>query len=365
MFDYLNIDQVGPLPTPFELLQTCPLTPSQKLFIENQRKQIKNILNGDDPRLLVIVGPCSIHDITAAKEYATKLLQLSRLIEENCFVVMRVYFEKPRTSRGWKGFLYDPALNETYDIASGLRLGRQLLSDLATLGIATAAEFLDPLSSYYFSDLISWGCIGARTSASQTHRQLASSLSMPMAFKNSTDGNIENAINGIISAALPHTFLGIDLHGRISTIRAQGNQDGHLVLRGSCNGSNYDPESISQALSLLSKADLPQRVLIDCAHDNSFRQHHEQLSVFKSVFNQVAEGNRNIRGILLESNLFAGNQPFSSEPSLLKYAVSLTDPCLDWSMTEHLLIWGNTRLKQFSSNNTLQTTATTTSNSYI
>ena len=363
MFEHLVINHVGTLPTPFELLQAHPRSPAQKKFVENQRNQIKNILNGDDKRLLVIVGPCSIHDITAAKEYATKLLQLSRSIEDTCCVVMRVYFEKPRTARGWKGFLYDPALNETYDIASGLRLGRQLLSDLATLGIATAAEFLDPLSSYYFSDLVSWGCIGARTTSSQTHRQMASGLPMPIAFKNTTDGNVEAAVNGIICAGLSHTYIGMDLHGRISTIRTQGNSNGHIVLRGSNSGSNYDPESVSQALSLLCKADLPQRLLIDCSHDNSFRQHQEQLSVFKSVFNQVAEGNSNIRGVLLESNLFAGNQPFVSGPAQLKYAVSITDPCLDWATTERLLLWGDARLKQRRSSKAFQP-STITVNSY-
>lgn len=358
MFDHFNIN-VGNLPTPCELLQTFPISNAQKKFIENQRHQIKNILNGEDPRLLVIVGPCSIHDITAAKEYATKLLQLSRHIENTCCVVMRVYFEKPRTSRGWKGFLYDPALDETYDIASGLYLGRQLLSDLADLGLAAATEFLDPLSSAYFSDLISWGCIGARTASSPIHRQMASGLPMPVAFKNTTDGNIDAAVNGIISAAQPHTFIGMDVHGKISSIRTPGNSNGHVVLRGSSNGSNYDPESISQTLSLLYKAGLPQRLLVDCSHDNSFKQYQEQLPAFKSVLEQVAKGNHYIRGILLESHLFAGNQPFTAQPAQLKYAVSLTDPCLDWPTTERLLLWGDARLKQSRSYKNLEISTST------
>ncbi len=347
MFDHLNISEVGPLPTPHELLTALAPTPAQKRFVDQSRKTVRNILSRTDPRLLIIVGPCSIHDITAAKEYASKLLQLSKSIDETCHVVMRVYFEKPRTARGWKGLLYDPKLDQTHDIALGLHLTRKLLLDLNQMGIATAAEFLDPLSAYYFGDLVTWGCIGARTASSQIHRQMASSLLMPIAFKNATDGNVDVAVNSVISAAESHTYIGINLYGQVSSIQTQGNKDCHIVLRGGETGPNYDPESITRTLNSLVKAGLPPRLLIDCSHDNSLRRHREQLSAFRSVINQVAEGNHNICGILLESNLYEGNQAFATNPSQLKYGVSITDSCLDWDTTEHLLMWGHAHLKKY------------------
>lgn len=346
MFNYLNITDSEPLPSPSEVLKKLPTSSSQTHFIQEERKIIQNILNGEDSRQLMIVGPCSIHDVHAAKEYAGKLLELAREISDTCHVVMRVYFEKPRTTRGWKGFLYDPFLDGSYNITAGLTLARQLLLDLAEMGIPTAAEFLDPLSFYYFGDLVSWGCIGARTTSSQTHRQLASGLPMPIAFKNSTDGNIDVAINGIICASEPHTFIGMNASGQVSSVTTAGNPCGHIVLRGAENATNYDPQSIMHALNLLEQARLPQRLLIDCSHDNSFRQYKQQQNVFQAVINQIIEGNQNIRGILLESHLFPGNQPFVTNPTQLKYAVSVTDSCLDWPTTEHLLLWGHKRLKE-------------------
>jgi 3-deoxy-7-phosphoheptulonate synthase len=343
-FDHLNVIRTEPLPSPYDLIQELPLTLAQKKFIHDSRLEIQRILDGEDPRLLIIVGPCSVHDIKAAKHYATKLHQLSQSVSDKFLLVMRAYFEKPRTSRGWKGFLYDPMLNGSHDILTGLKWTRQLLLDLADIGVPAAAEFLDPSSAYYFGDLLSWGCIGARTSASQTHRQIASGLQMPVAFKNSTDGNVETAINGIISAAVPHSFIGINEHGRVSTVHTSGNTYGHVVLRGGEGQPNYDPKAISEALELLNKAKLPSRLLIDCSHDNSYRQHEQQSVVFQSIIKQLIEGNRNIRGALIESHLEAGNQPFVADPSQLKYAVSLTDPCLNWIATEKLLLWGHSML---------------------
>lgn len=338
-FDHLNVSHIDPLPSPQDLLQELPITPAQEQYIKKRRQEVCNILDGTDSRLLLIVGPCSIHDITAAKEYATKLHRLAHSVGDIFCVLMRVYFEKPRTVLGWKGFLYDPWLNETNDVATGLRWTRQLLLDLAEMGVAAAAEFLDPASAYYFGDLITWGCVGARTAASQTHRQMASSLSMPVAFKNSTDGNVEIAINGILNAAAQHSFMGINHAGQLSTIHTKGNACGHLVLRGGEDAPNYDPQSISDALERLNRAGLPQKLLIDCSHDNSFRQHQQQTVVFQSVINQIVEGNRNISGVLIESHLKAGNQSFKVPPSDLKYGVSLTDSCLDWETTEQLIHW--------------------------
>jgi 3-deoxy-7-phosphoheptulonate synthase len=336
----LNMKMNLELPTPEELKTEFPLAFEQQSFIENSRKQVIDILNQSDPRLLLIVGPCSIHDVPSAMEYASKLKQLANLVSDSFFIVMRVYFEKSRTSYGWKGIMYDPYLDGTQEIAAGLKLTRQLLVDLAKMGIPTATEFLDPASGQYFGDLISWGSIGARTSESQTHRQLASGLPMPVAFKNSTSGSIDVAINGVISSSMPHSFMGINDAGRISVHHTQGNPNVHIALRGGEKKTNYDPASIAGALTSLIKAGQPPRVIIDCSHDNSNRQHEQQPLVFKSVVHQILEGEKNIRGMILESHLFEGNQSFSKNLGMLKYAVSLTDPCLNWPETEKLILWG-------------------------
>lgn len=333
-----------PLPTPQELYEELPATQAQLHFVAETRRDIQKILDGQDSRLLLIVGPCSIHDTTAAKEYATNLRNLMPAVSENFHIIMRVYFEKPRTTLGWKGILYDPWLDGSHDVATGMRWTRQLLLDLAELNVGAASEFLDPTSASYFGDLVSWGCIGARTTSSQTHRQMASGLPMPVAFKNSIDGNVETAINGILNATTPHTLIGINPQGRISTIRTPGNPHSHIVLRGAKSKPNYDPQSILHALDRLRHARLPERLLIDCSHDNSSRTADKQLSVFQSIIHQVVEGNRNIRGILLESHLNAGKQPFSADLSKLKYGVSLTDSCLNWQTTERLILWGHEML---------------------
>lgn len=343
--NHLNITNLSPIPSPHEILNVLPLNPAQTQFIENSRKKICDILDKKDSRYLLIVGPCSIHDIKAAKDYAIRLRQFANSIADVFHVVMRVYFEKPRTTLGWKGMLNDPWLNGSHDIPAGIIQSRQLLLELADIGIPAASEFLEPISAYYYGDLISWSCIGARTASSQIHRQLASGLPMPTAFKNSTDGSVESAINGILSASTPHTCMGLNMQGNPCTIRTNGNPYGHLVLRGGESQPNYDPQSISYALSRLHRAGLPQQLFIDCSHDNSMRQHEGQAIVFQSVINQVLEGNQNIRGFLLESNIHAGNQSLTANLSQLKYGVSLTDPCLDWESTERLINWGYSLLK--------------------
>lgn len=332
--------------SPKELQKELPLSSQQSEFVLNSRRQISRVLEGKDSRILLIVGPCSIHDITAAKEYATKLRQLAHVVSDNFLIVMRVYFEKPRTKKGWKGFIYDPLLNGSNSIDKGLRWARELLLNLAEMKIPTATEFLDPLTANYIDDLVSWACVGARTSESPIHRQMASGLLMPIAFKNTTSGNIDAAINGVLSAAESHTFLSIDDKGHIALKLTKGNSNGHIVLRGGKNKPNFDPAAISQALKLLDQAGLPRCVVVDCSHDNCERNHKKQVDVFQSLINQFIQGNRWIRGILIESNLFAGNQSFVADLSQLKYAISITDPCLDWETTEKLILWGDQAIKK-------------------
>ena len=328
--------------SPYNFKRELPITEAQTSHVEESRHTVKKILQGLDPRFLLIVGPCSIHDPIAAREYALKLQSLSQSVSDTFLLIMRVYFEKPRTSLGWKGMLYDPYLDGSNDIPTGMRWTRQLLLDLAEMKVPVATEFLDPISPAYFGDLITWGCIGARTTTSQTHRQMASDLSIPIAFKNSTDGNIDSAVNGVISATSPHTYIGMDSQGHSSIIHTKGNPYCHIALRGGENGPNFDPQAINQALEKLGKTGLPLHLLIDCSHDNSNRKHEQQAVVFHSIIQQVAEGNKNIRGVLIESNLNAGNQPLNNQN--LQYGVSLTDPCLDWTTTENLIRWAHAKL---------------------
>ena len=335
-----------PLFSPAELKKRLSASADQRQFVHDSRIQVQRILDGKDPRLLLIVGPCSIHDIIAAKEYATKLQRLSTQISDACLVIMRVFFEKPRTSNGWKGMLYDPFLNGTHDISTGLLWARQLLLYLADLKLPAATEFLDPITPNYYEDLISWACIGARTSESQVHRQIAAGLSMPVAFKNSTGGNLEVAVNGVISAMSKHSYMGIDENGMVSEVITEGNRYAHIALRGGTKQPNYDSESIEMALGLLRKAQLPENILVDCSHDNSNRRLDQQIHVFQSVVNQIAEGNRKIKGLIMESHLYSGNQSLTNEPSALQYAVSITDPCLDWKTTEELLLWAHQVMKK-------------------
>ncbi|MFI5343179.1 MAG: 3-deoxy-7-phosphoheptulonate synthase [Chlamydiales bacterium] len=328
------------LPSYGDLKSRYCMSSLQSDFIKQSRQTIINILNGIDPRLLLIIGPCSIHDLKSAREFAEQLKELAAAISSQFFTVMRVYCEKPRTTAGWKGILYDPFLDGSNQIKAGIELTRQLLLDLADLGVPAATEFLDPLTAYYYNDLISWGSIGARTSSSQTHRQLASGLAMPMGIKNGIAGNVSAAIDGVIAASLPHAYIGINSAGVKSIIRTNGNPNAHIVLRGGESGPNYDPLSVSDALSKLEQASLSPRLVIDCSHHNSNKQHYHQTVVFQSLLQQIIEGNTNIRGCLLESHLFAGSQPLTGDPKQLEYGISITDPCLDWKTTRHLLLWG-------------------------
>lgn len=333
------------LPNPHDVRKQFAVTTEHAAFIASCRLQICDILEGRDDRLLLICGPCSIHDVDEALEYAEKLSALSKEVSEYFFIVMRAYFDKARSSVGWQGFSSDPHLDGSEDTISGIELTRNLLLRLAEMKMPTGAELLNPISVHYFNDLLSWGCIGARTTESQVHRQLAASFSLPIGFKNNTSGNIDAAINGAIAASSPHTFMGLNSQGQLSTVRAKGNHLSHIVLRGGEKTTNYDSISINQALTGLREAGLPERVLIDCSHGNSERQHKQQRHVFQSVINQIQAGNRKIRGLILESHLNEGNQPIPRCRSELKYGISITDPCLDWDSTEQLIQWAKQNLQ--------------------
>jgi 3-deoxy-7-phosphoheptulonate synthase len=328
----------SPFATPKQLREKWPLTTFQQRFIDDARKEVHEILTFQDPRLLLIVGPCSIHDLKGAQEYARRLKALSSEVSDSFLLIMRAYFEKPRTALGWKGLVHDPFLDGSHRMDRGYELAREFLLFLATLELPAACEFLDPSSFVYNGDLISWGCIGARTSSSQVHRQMASDLSMPVAFKNSTDGNIESAVNGCLTASYPHAFLGLNEDGVLSIRHSKGNPDTHVVLRGGDDKPNYDQESIRRTLQLLRCAGLPERVVIDCSHDNCDKDHEQQQLVFAKVMQHMLSGESAIRGLMLESYLKAGNQPLSGALHRLHFGVSVTDPCLSWQATEDLIL---------------------------
>ncbi|MDE3083958.1 MAG: 3-deoxy-7-phosphoheptulonate synthase, partial [Verrucomicrobiota bacterium] len=320
-----------------ELLHALPKTTAQADFITRARQAIHEIIFGDDRHLLLIIGPCSIHDLDAGREYGRRLAALAREVSDRVLIVMRVYFEKPRTTVGWKGLVMDPHLDGSHDIAAGLRLARTFLRDVLDLGLPTATEMLDPITPQYIADLVCWSAIGARTTESQTHRQMASGLSMPLGFKNSTDGNLQTAINAIRAASQPQTFLGINLDGAASAIVTRGNPNCHVVLRGGSAGPNYGPEHIHRTERLLEQSGLPQAILVDCSHDNSAKQPERQPEVMRALLAQIAAGNTSIMGAMLESNLHAGSQPFPQPREKLRYGVSITDPCIDWPATEALV----------------------------
>lgn len=333
----LNVVETRPLPAPAALLAELPKTTAQAEFVTAARRDIHRLIFTDDRRFLLIVGPCSIHDIEAGRDYARRLAALAREVSDRVMIVMRVYFEKPRTTVGWKGLVMDPHLDGSHDIAAGLRLGRSFLRDVLDLGLPTATEFLDPITPQYVADLVCWGAIGARTTESQTHRQMASGLSMPLGFKNSTDGTFTAAINAIKAASQPQTFLGISLDGAASAIVTRGNPDCHVVLRGGAAGPNYSPAHIAQTEALLAKAGLPKSILVDCSHDNSAKKPELQPDVLRALLAQIAAGNTSIMGAMIESNIGAGNQPFPQPKENLKYGVSITDGCIDWATTESLV----------------------------
>ncbi len=322
------------LPTPEQLKAELPLTVSD--FIASSRHSAKQILERIDQRLIVIVGPCSIHDSASALEYARKLKKLSSDVDSAVFLIMRIFIEKPRTKLGWKGMLYDPHLDGTNDIATGLRQSRKIIQETAELGVPCAMELLEPLALPYFDDLIVWGLIGARTSASQPHRQMASGLPFPVGFKNDYRGDLEVAIAGIQSAQTSHSHIGINAQGHVAAINTYGNPLTHLVLRGSDEHPNFDPVSIEKAIRFLQDHHLKPRLLVDCSHGNCGKDHLRQKIAFESVVEQATKNN-SIVGLMLESHLFPGKQPIGEDPSLLNYGVSITDPCLGWEETESLI----------------------------
>ncbi len=333
----INISSIRALPTPRELLGRVPRTDAQAKFVAASRDAIQRIIFGDDPRLLVVVGPCSIHDVAAGREYADKLAALSREVSDRMLLVMRVYFEKPRTTVGWKGLIMDPHLDGTGDIPAGLKIARQFLRAVIDLGLPTATELLDPITPQYIADLICWSAIGARTTESQTHRQMASGLSMPLGFKNGTDGSIQTAINAIKAARSPQTFLGINDDGQASAVTTRGNPNCHLVLRGGTSGPNYGAKHVAAAEALLRDAGLSTPIMVDCSHDNSGKKHDRQPAVFEDVLAQRLGGRASLIGAMIESNLHAGKQPEPKPGAKLRPGVSITDACIDWPTTERLV----------------------------
>lgn len=333
--DDLRIVAQKPLSSPAVLKKVLPLSEQGALFVQQARADIANIIHGKDKRLLVVTGPCSIHDPKAAIEYAQKLKQLQLDYADSLYIVMRVYFEKPRTTVGWKGFINDPHLDDSFDLETGLTWGRDLLLKMVEMELPTATEALDPISPQYLSDLISWSAIGARTVESQTHREMASGLSMPVGFKNGTDGNLSIALNALQSAASGHSFFGINQNGEVSLVQTAGNPDGHIILRGG-KVPNYDSQSIKTALAALDKLHLPRGIVVDCSHGNSNKEHNRQSAVAHDVLAQRLAGNEAIIGIMLESHLHAGRQDLINGKAE-HYGVSLTDACIDWPATATLL----------------------------
>lgn len=330
------------LVAPKDLIAEYPISEKALENIAKNRKTIMRILDRQDPRLLFIVGPCSIHNVEEALIYARQLKELIREVQESCFIVMRVYVEKPRTRKDWLGLVHDPHLNSSHDIASGLSLTRGLLTELAEMGVPIATEFLTPHLAPYIEDLISWGCIGARTSSSQIHRQLASLLKIPIGFKNSVDGNIESAINAVHAARHPHSFMHIDPSGKVHLTKSSGNPYAHVVLRGSQKSPNYDEKSVRQTICSLREQELLPSILIDCSHGNCQGHYFKQKNVFQSVLEQIQNGNHQIVGMMLESNLQAGAQLIHHQLDELQAGVSITDPCLDFSTTAELIYSAST-----------------------
>lgn len=335
--DDANIAEITRLDSPKAYRRDFPAGKKEQDVIRSSRSEIQAILRGRDPRFMLVVGPCSIHDETAGLEYARRLVQLSQEVRDRILVIMRVYFEKPRTTVGWEGSIQDPYLDESFDMAIGLAKARGFLLRVLGLGLPTATEFVDPITPQYISDLVSWGAIGARSAEAQAYRRMASGLSMPVAFKNGTGGSVQLAVNGVVAARAPHPFLGVDLQGRVAQIKTLGNPHCFLVLRGSSRGPNYDEQSVKDAVSLLEKAGVCPNLMVDCSHDNSQKDHKFQRVVFEDVVDQRAFGNRNIVGAMMESHLFEGRQDLR-DPKQLQYGVSITDACIGWEETERL-IW--------------------------
>lgn len=341
----INVASQEPLITPEALKAEMPLTGKAAETVENGRQAIYDILDGKDHRMFVVVGPCSIHDPKAALEYARKLKKLADEVSDTLLIVMRVYFEKPRTTVGWKGLINDPHLNDTFDIEQGLHIGRRLLLDIAEIGLPTATEALDPISPQYLQDTIAWSAIGARTTESQTHREMSSGLSMAIGFKNGTDGSLDVAVNAMKSVSHPHSFLGIDQQGKVAIIRTRGNRYGHVVLRGGGGKPNYDSVSVALCEQDLEKAGLRKSIMVDCSHANSSKDPAIQPLVIQDVAHQIVEGNTSIQSLMVESNLNWGNQKIPEKLEDLQYGVSITDACIDWETTQKALTDMRNKLK--------------------
>jgi 3-deoxy-7-phosphoheptulonate synthase len=333
----VHVREVVRLSPPRQMKALVPMSEASLRTVLNGREAIQKILTREDPRLLVVLGPCSIHDPEAALEYAGRLVKLRREVADRMEVVMRVYFEKPRTTIGWKGLINDPHLDGTYDIETGLKKALGLLAEITAMGLPAGTEFLDPITPQYIADYVSWAAIGARTTESQTHREMASGLSMPVGFKNGTDGSLQVAMDAMGAARHPHSFLGIDQDGMTSIVRTAGNPWGHIVLRGGRVRTNYDAESLNSAVEDLRKAGLPETLMVDCSHANSGKKHERQEVVWQSLIEQRVAGNIHLAGVMVESNLEEGSQPIAPRLADLRYGVSITDACIGWATTERLL----------------------------
>jgi 3-deoxy-7-phosphoheptulonate synthase len=343
---HINILGTIPLIVPRDLKKQVPMTEAANVTVVEGREAVKRILRGEDSRLLVIVGPCSIHDEQAALEYAGRLVELSRQLADRLCIVMRVYFEKPRTTIGWKGLIYDPHLDGTFDIQAGLHTAREILLKVSEMGMPAATEMLDPITPQYTADLVTWASIGARTTESQTHRQMASGLSMPVGYKNATDGNLQIAMDAMQAAGHPHSFLGIDPDGQTCVIQTKGNPWGHLILRGGRSGPNFAAEMVRTATERLLAAGLSPRLMVDCSHANSEKDHRRQAFVWRDVVAQRVAGNPHVIGMMLESNLNEGSQKLPENLDELRYGVSITDACLGWDETKELLVHAHASMGQ-------------------
>ncbi|EPA8368001.1 3-deoxy-7-phosphoheptulonate synthase [Vibrio fluvialis] len=345
----INIVDEQILITPDALKDKLPLSDNARRFIRESRQTIADIIHKRDHRLLIVCGPCSIHDVEAAKEYAKRLKALSAQLKDQLYIVMRVYFEKPRTTVGWKGLINDPHLDGTFDIEHGLHVGRQLLVELAEMEIPLATEALDPISPQYLADTFSWAAIGARTTESQTHREMASGLSMPIGFKNGTDGSLSTAINAMQAASSSHRFMGINREGQVALLTTQGNANGHVILRGG-KQTNYDSVSVAECEEELAKVGLDSALMVDCSHANSRKDYRRQPLVAEDVIHQIREGNQSIIGLMIESHLNEGNQSADLPLDQMAYGVSITDACINWASTEALLRHAHQELIPFLEN---------------
>ncbi len=342
----LNVAQARQLVTPKQVKADLPTPEVSQQTVVAGRETIKQILSGSDSRMLVVIGPCSIHDPAAALDYAQRLREVTLKIQDRIFVVMRVYFEKPRTTLGWKGLINDPHLDDSFDIETGLRRARKLLIDITQMGMSTGTEMLDPITPQYMDDLVTWAAIGARTIESQTHREMASGLSMPVGYKNGTSGDLQIAIDAMVAARSAHRFLGIDTDGRTAVIQTHGNKHGHIILRGGKTGPNYDPQTLTQTSEALRAVKLCPGIMVDCSHANAAKKFQNQEHVWRNVIEQRLSGNHALMGLLIESNIVEGSQPFPQPVEKLVYGQSITDQCIGWAKTQELLLWAYEQLRR-------------------